>query len=248
MALEELLQDIKNQGDTKQQIQQFVDAFEKVIDIFDAMKKDNATEMGNHTALISEAARQMNERVAALKDGESPNDDKLRALIKPLIPPPIAGESPRVEDIVPAVLESLELPEKRAIVLDGPEDIRNKLELLQGEERLDISAIKGLEQYEKRLSKVENRPNVGGWSSGGGGKIMKYYDLSLSLDGVTKTFALPAFWRVINVQCSSSPTPMRENIDYTIDGSLMKITFTSTVDASTVLSGGQTLIILYAEA
>ncbi len=251
MALEELLSDIKERVDTKGQTekfqQEFLQAFSKVLDIFDALKKDSAKEMADNKALIAEAARQMNERVAAIKDGESPKDEQLLALIKPLIPPAIPGESPAIEQIVPEVLAQLELPEQRDIVMDGPDEIRNKLELLQGDERLDIKYIKGIDEYDKRLYAIENRPNVGGWSSGGGGKIAKYYDLSPLLNGVTKTFSLPAFWRVINIQSSSSPNPMRENTDFTVDGTLFQVTFLAGVDASTVLAAGQTILALYTE-
>lgn len=47
------------------------------------------------------------------------------------------GESPKIEDIVTLVLTRLPPP-------DEPEEIKNKLESLEGEDRLDASAIKNL--------------------------------------------------------------------------------------------------------
>lgn len=175
--------------------------------------------LAGQTAQITSKLQSIDAAVAALQDGEKGETGD----IGPMGPAGPAG-SP-----------------------DMAEDIRNKLELLQGDERLDISAIKGLEEYDKRMKVLEERPNIGGWSTASGGKIMKYYDLTPLLDGSTKTFSLPAFWRVINIQCSSSPSTMRENVDYTVNGSLSQITFAASVDATTTLATGTTLIVLYAE-
>lgn len=129
---------------------------------------------------------------------------------------------------------------------DTPEIIREKLELLRGNDRLDVSAIRGLSE---RLNKVEsnaNRPVVVGGGSSGGGHIVKSYDLSASLNGVLTTFSLPAFWRVISVHLSSMPV-LRETTDWTQNGSASTISFTSQVDAATYLASGQSLVVIYSE-
>jgi len=41
---------------------------------------------------------------------------------------------------------------------DTAEEVRDKLETLDGEERLDVSAIKGLDKYDLALSELKNRP------------------------------------------------------------------------------------------
>ena len=41
------------------------------------------------------------------------------------------------------------------MILDGPEEIRGKLESLRGEKRVDSSAIKGLEKAEKIIGMLE---------------------------------------------------------------------------------------------
>ena len=48
---------------------------------------------------------------------------------------------------------------------DMAEDIRNKLELLQGDERLNKSAIKGLEEELKRIEAIRGTSRVGGGTS-----------------------------------------------------------------------------------
>lgn len=69
-------------------------------------------------------------RLAELRDGESPAVEAIVEAMKPHIPLPIPG-SP-----------------------DSAEDIRNKLELLEGDERLSIEAIRGLKEM------LEKKPNL----------------------------------------------------------------------------------------
>lgn len=137
---------------------------------------------------------------------------------------------------------------------DTPEEIRNKLESIsKNEDKLSIDAIRDLREELKKIYKLlsSNKGGtvyVGGSGGATGGKIVKSYDLSASLDGVTKTFALPAFWRVISVHLSSFPGILRPTTDYTTDGTNMTITFTSEISAASSLASGQSLLIVYSEA
>lgn len=124
---------------------------------------------------------------------------------------------------------------------DTPKQIRDKLETLKGDERLDRSAIKGLDD---ELKRIDSKSNTSFAISRG---QVKAYDLSASLNGVTKTFALPAFWLIIDVKLSSAPV-LRPTTDFTSDGNAMTITFTSQIDAATYLAAGQSCIVIYAEA
>ena len=118
---------------------------------------------------------------------------------------------------------------------------RDGLELLQGDERLDAAAIKNLEKYLK-----EEITYLGGGATGG--RRVTYYDLSDSLDGSTKVFSLPAFYKIISVHSSAQPFILRPTTDYTTDGATMQITFTSAVDETITLATGQSLLIVYAES
>jgi hypothetical protein len=135
------------------------------------------------------------------------------------------------------------------IKMPTPEETRDALETLEGEDRLDVSAIKGIEKLFKKLfSQIKTSNPIytgGGGGSSGGGRIVREYDLSSQLDGVLKTFALPANWRVISVHASSTPNILRPTVDYTYTPS--SITFTSEISESTTLAAGQTLIIIYSE-
>lgn len=155
------------------------------------------------------------------------------------------------QEIKPLIPEMSEL-ENNIPVLG--KQIRNALELLQGDDRLEMSAIKdlteSLEKLEKRIMEEVKKKVVVTGSGGGaqnGGRIVKSYDLSASLNGVTKTFSLPAMWRVISVFSSSFPNAFRQTVDYTYDAGSHQITFTNEVDAATALSAGITITIIYAE-
>ncbi len=234
----QILEALVRVADTKNSIEEFVKAFGVVIDIFEKMKTNNESERAQIQLMMSSYEEKIQKRLLDLKNGKDGQDGKDSTLVGPQGLKGDDGESIIGE---PGKDGKDGSP-------DMAEDIRNKLELLEGDDRLDISAIKGLDAYEKRITRLEKRPIASGWSSASGGKIMKYYDLSPLFDGITVTFALPAFWRVINVQLSSAPNPLRENVDFTIDSSAFKITFTSQVNPSTALSAGQSCIVLYAEA
>jgi len=77
----------------------------------------------------------------------------------------LSGKDANEEKIVQDVLAQIKLPEQKEIILDGSEEIRDKLETLEGEERLDIEAIKGLKDL---LEEIKQRPVRGG---GGFSKI-----------------------------------------------------------------------------
>lgn len=118
--------------------------------------------------------------------------------------------------------------------------IRDSLELLQGDSRLDISAIKGAKEIGDRIAGLENKPIL--MASIAGRDIIKDIDLSASLNGVTTTFPLQAIWNVISVNLSSYPYgSLRKGIDYTWTPTT--ITFTNTIDPTTQLSAGQQCIL-----
>src|SRR3990167_8707972 len=150
----------------------------------------------------------------------------------------VDGISPNVHEIAQVVLPQIVMP------LDGrdgapgkngspdtPEQVKDKLASLKGNDRLDASVIKNLPT-----------PMGGGVI---GRDIVRVYDLSSQLNGVLKTFSLPAFWRILDVRSSSFPYAFRPTTDYTTDGTANTITFTSEISASSTLAAEQTLYVLY---
>lgn len=140
-----------------------------------------------------------------------------------------------------------EIPEQ---IIETPETVREKLEALQGEKRLDKKAIKGLQEeletLKKEVKEASKTVNITG-SVGGGTRAasVQFHDLSSQLDGVTKTFTLPKFKKIIGVWASSAPWVFRPTVDYTLSGNA--ITFTSEIEAASILATGQSVIVLYGQ-
>lgn len=95
---------------------------------------------------------------------------------------------------------------------DMAEDIRNKLELLEDDERLAQSAIKGLDE---RLTAIDTKASRIQTPA----KAYRIYikDCSAQCDGVNKTFTVGGtHFGIVGVFCTSSPSIYRPIIDYTI--------------------------------
>src|SRR3990167_948535 len=172
----------------------------------------------------------INKKLIQIKDGKDGIDG-------------IDGEDADEEKIVKNVLGKIPEPVK-----ETAEGIREKLESLKGENRLDKEAIRGLEEELNALKEelVKGKRFVGG----GGGSVnarglIKAIDISSSLNGVTTTFDIQAVWRVIDIKLSSKPV-LRETTDWTWTPT--SVTFTSEINASTDLLFGQSCILIVAEA
>ena len=153
----------------------------------------------------------------------------------------IDGKNADETQVVQDVLAQIKLPAYKETVLDGPDEIRNKLELLQGEERLDKSAIKGLEDEIRNLKDMI--VNVGtnrGNSSGPNANAVQYADLSSQCNGVLKAFSVPRHRKIIALHGSESPLIYRPTTDFTTSN--VTLTLTSEVLAPAT---GQSLIFLY---
>ena len=122
------------------------------------------------------------------------------------------------------------------------EVFRDGLELLKDGKRLEMSAIKGLEDELEAIRAVKSASSGGGHSIVGRDIISKI-DISDQLNGVTKTFNLQAIYSVVSVSLSSYPYgTLRPDIDYTFTDT--SITFTSTIVADAQLATGQQCIII----
>jgi len=126
--------------------------------------------------------------IPEVKDGITPTNEELLALIKPLIPKIENGKTPTKKELLDLLTPLL--PDANQIAITATEraieaikplipdissieknlpilgtEIRNSLELLDGEERLDKSAVKGLDDYEEvKKMASESKKIVGGGS------------------------------------------------------------------------------------
>lgn len=112
-------------------------------------------------------------------------------------------------------------------------EIARALETLTGGNKLDYKALKN----------TPSIPKDGGGKiyARGGGSEVKYYDLSASCDGSTKTFTVPTNKRIVGVFGTDFPTTYRPTVDWTGSGTTT-LTLTAEVDAPT---SGSTLFIIY---
>lgn len=124
---------------------------------------------------------------------------------------------------------------------DTSTEIRDKLETLEGDERLDKAAIKGLEEEITKLRKELSSSRA----SGGVRRVYQPYldDFSAQTDGTTKTFYLsrePLKTNTVMVWGSDFPIILRPTTDFTIAGKTL--TLTSAVPAPNT---GATLLVRY---
>ena len=120
--------------------------------------------------------------------------------------------------------------------------IRDGLENLADEDKLEIKAIKDLR---KELDELKKNLKAGSRVTSGGGvgkHNMEVYDISGSLNGVTKTFNLPAFWQISLVLSTSAPQIFRPTTDFTWTPT--SVTFTNEITAATTLAAGQTVLVI----
>lgn len=108
---------------------------------------------------------------------------------------------------------------------ESPDEIRNKLELLQGEERLDKSAIKGLDDELNNLKTLISSKNTGRGAFKTN-NATQFYDLSTQTDGSTKVFAVPKSVSSIVIG-SDFPTILMENNGFTLNATRTQLTLTT---------------------
>lgn len=176
-------------------------------------------------------------------DAEPITDEQLIELIKPLIP-----EIPEVihgvdgkdyvltsDDLKEiANLVDVEVPE---LVEKTPEEVRDLLENLEGEERLDISAIKGLDEKLKELKDNSGDRKIVG---GGGNRLLKnLLDVNLSeLDIVDNKYVLGS-GTVKTIVAGKNITVDNTDIYNPIVNSLSDRYRTTSTDTNDIISTGQ---------
>ncbi len=134
--------------------------------------------------------------------------------------------------IVGKVLSQIKFPD-----IEKPEQIRIKLETLKGDQRIDKTAIRGLEKIEDEIKRIDNKPTGGGFRASHSTKFH-----SLTADGSTKIFAVPKSVTSI-VLTSDTPFILFENSGFTINKTRTQITLTADIAPS----NGAQLLYQYVE-
>jgi len=239
--IEEMITSI-NDGLTKEE---FIEAFEQVAKVVKQIKETNQ----KHKNELQDEIKRAKTELRDVKDDRLDNaiqklqqkaskifekERKTLNFIKDKAQELKDGEDADEQYVISEVLSKIEFPDELT-----KEELRDKLEKLKGEERLNVSAIDGLEE---KFEEVKKTKSVGG---GGiiGKNIFKNIDISDKLDGSTKTFNIQSVWNILSVDLSSFPYgALRKGTDYTHNSN--SITFTDEIDVGTQLNSGQTCIIV----
>ena len=143
----------------------FVNAFKKVMDVFVAMKNANEQQQSEMLKLVKSSILDMQKSVESemssakkdtmqscmdMMDKMMTEHDKKMQVIDDKLNSVHDGKDADEEKIVNEVLSKIpEDPE------ETPEELRNKLESLKNENRLDKSAIKGIENIEEDIKNIK---------------------------------------------------------------------------------------------
>lgn len=176
-----------------------------------------------------------------MADGQNTSLATISALAKKL-----GEEIARVESIIPPKPDFSPVWEKinnlKLLTLDDVEKAlpqfgaasRDGLELLQGDERLDKKAIRGLDEEFKRIEgKI---PTIMG-GNGGSGRGVMFYDLSSQTTGSLKIFTVPKGKNAI-ILGQDFPSVLMEGNGFTLNATRTQATLTT---ANAPSSGSQLL-------
>jgi hypothetical protein len=238
---EELLRMLNTLDPERLSKEDFVNSFEKVVQLIKGIEEKNLQEVDQLKGAFENVSNQ-------LKDNNSVDLQDVKAEISKQLASTLKEQQTGMNFIHDKV-RGLKNGNDGLDGNDGADgkDGKDGLNGKDVEEIVEKELREELKLLRKDIDFVKFRPMPTGSGAQGGG-IVKVYDLSDSLDGVTKTFSLPAYWRVLTVDLSSFPRALRPTVDFTADASNSTITFTSEIDAGTSLATGQTCIVTYAEA
>lgn len=222
--------------------------FRAVIEHVGKFKESVRTELKGHKERIDNHIRE-----TARMIGDRASRSELAQLSKRMNQS-VAAISTRIEtlpeqaDLQPLHdrLTTLENKPEPTIPEETGESMRDKIEALEGDDRLHVSAIGGMDELKEELKDIAVKSGNGAIIAQTRGAV-RSYDLTSKLNGSKTTFQLPAFGVILLVLSTSTPLIFQPLVDYTVDGKAMTLTFTNTVNPATTLASGQTLLVLYAE-
>src|SRR3990167_1168479 len=192
--------------------EEFFRHFKMVLDIFIAMKNTNQkqiTEMNTSlNAAMSEMRQMTGEKMTEMKQRVMVYCEKEMSkmfkeqenglnFIRDKVKEIKDGKDADEEKIVQNVLNQIKLPEQKETILDSPEEIRDKLETLEGDSRLEIKAIKNLRDELDALKKQSSQTRIIGGGTSQISVAMALTNLIIdaethggTIDGVLKDFTI----------------------------------------------------------
>lgn len=170
----------------------------------------------------------VDDKINSVEDGMDADEEKIIAEITKTIP--------KIEDI------EKDLPKLGTSIRDG-------LELLVDNERLDKSAVKGFDEVllaikrlEEELKKIRDAKfSSSNFIGGGVSKTPEAFDLSSKTNGVLKTFSVPGLSKALFVMSSDFPTVLMLNNGFTYSAT----TNTITLQTDNAPSSGSQLLFMF---
>lgn len=158
--------------------------------------------------------------------GDNPTKGELISLIIPLIPKVKDGHTPTDEelvDIIKPLIPKVEIPEIKLPEPETSDKIRNKLESLKGDDRLNKDAIKGLkeeiEMLKQSIVSIRASKRMGMRKV----PIIKRENLTSQVNGVTTTFTLPRDTvAVVGVFSTQFPITF-DSADFSLSGNTLTL-------------------------
>lgn len=215
----------------------FLKSFEKVVEIVEGVKKNNETEFN----AIHENLKLMSEKMKTDTSSHSTESKKemmdyCRAEIEKMMKQHEAkmmemddkllgikdGKDADEQKIVADVVAQIKIPNMEEEVPKMAMAVRNGLELLQGDERLDKSAIKGLNEW---LEEMSNKINISGGKGVFGSIRTRYIDDETPVGSVNGTNTI--------FTISRTPVPT-ESLKIYVNGQRMRITEDYTLSVKTI--------------
>jgi len=228
---------------------EFIDAFQKVVDLVLQIKAENervvtmikglydqmAAKLENDSVsgrselkkqITDYCEKEMSGMMKAHEKKMSEMDEKMETIK--------SGKDADEEKIVQDVLTQIKLPKQKEIILDGPKELKSKLESLKGDDRINIDAINGLDEEFKRLKDILS--GIPRARAMGRAKvpITRWIYLTDQVDGATTTFTLPPDVVAIHGLMSTQFPQVWNTTDYSFAGRTLTTNFT--------MQAGQTLI------
>lgn len=133
-----------------------------VLSIMTSFKKDNENLTKEAISVVNDLLEKVNQESQSIKENTvntvdlSKKEiqaivdlklDEVRKLVKEAkATKPKNGKDANEARVVKNILAQIKLPEYKPTLLDTPKEIKDKLEILEGDDRLDISAIKGVDK------------------------------------------------------------------------------------------------------
>lgn len=232
-------------------VEDFLEAVKKIMAHIDEKQSENKKELEKVATLIAEKLLEATDKIESEKDRLKDEEKKLKQIHKDTlldlserqksftelvqakinsIREPQDGKDADEEEIAMSVYDMLleKIPDIEDIENDIPkmgERVRDSLELLQGDERLTIDAIKDLRE---ELNKLRKSTALGGAGSGIPLSMWPRHE-EFTMDGILDTVVLSqapaaAGQAVFNVSINGQVQTRSTN--YTINGNTITFTFT----------------------